>query len=273
MYKYKIIIFRTVLILLTVTLLCNCASAPKSYPPLESVKTALENTKSEPNINEIASVTLYEADQQIKNAEAALSENDTASADHYIYIATRKQQIAQELFLKHQQEQELANLKQQQLEMIADARRNESTRASSETLKAQQRIKQLEQALGQYKAEETSRGTILVINDLLFNSGGANLKPPSQRRLDPLVQYLQGNSQREIIIEGHTDSIGNPEINKRLSLKRADTVKEYLITRGIDSARIETRGFGEEVPVATNTTNAGRSLNRRVEVVIKTPGQ
>lgn len=265
--------YKPYLVIISLALLCNCASAPKSYQPLEEAKASLENTKNEPSINEVASVTLYEADEQISYAESALNENDVAAADHHIYMATRKQQIAQELFIKHQQEQELANLKQQQLEMIAHARRNESSRANTETRKAQQRIRQLEQALGQYKAEETSRGTILVINDLLFNSGGANLQPPSQRRLDPLVQYLQGNSQREIIIEGHTDSIGHPEKNKNLSLQRADTVKKYLISRGIEPSRIETRGFGEEVPVATNTTNAGRSLNRRVEIVIKTPGQ
>lgn len=253
--------------------LCSCASAPKSYPPLDETKTALEKTKNQKNVREVASVTLFEADKQITNAESALSENDTTAADHHIYLAAHKQQIAEELLLKHQQEQELANLKQQQLEMIAHARRNESTRAQSETQQAQQRVRELEQALGQYKAEETSRGTILVINDLLFATGGATLKPQSQRRLEPLLQYLQGNSQREIIIEGHTDSMGKPETNKNLSLKRADAVKEFLITRGIDSRRIETRGFGEEVPVATNTTNAGRSLNRRVEVVIKTPNQ
>ncbi|QMU60876.1 MAG: OmpA family protein [Gammaproteobacteria bacterium] len=265
--------FRIYLIIFIVTAACSCASAPKSYPPLAEAKAALEKTKKKAGIFEVASVTLFEADEQLKHAETALNENDTDSVDHYVYLATRKQQIAQELLLKHQQEQELINLKQQQHEMIAHARRTESTRASSETRKAQQRIQQLEKTLGQYKAEETSRGTILVINDLLFNTGGANLKPQSQRRLEPLVQYLQGNSQREIIIEGHTDSIGNPQVNKQLSLQRADTVKEFLMTRGIDSNRVETRGFGEEVPVATNTTNAGRSLNRRVEVVIKTPGQ
>jgi len=170
---------RTYFIIFIATVVCSCASAPKPYPPLEEAKAALEKTKTEPGIKEVASVTLFEADEQIKHAESALSENDTGSADHYVYLATRKQQIAQELLRKHQQEQELINLKQQQLEMIAHARRSESTRASSETRKAQQRIQQLEQALGQYKAEETSRGTILVINDLLFNSGGANLKPQS----------------------------------------------------------------------------------------------
>ena len=260
------------IILLAFTLF-SCASAPKSYAPLDSAKAALKQTKAEPDINEIASVTLYEADEQIKKAESALGANDTEVADHHLYLATRKQQVAQELFLKHQLEQELANLKKQQLEMIAHARRNESKRAQTQTQQAQQRIQELEQALGQYKAEETSRGTILVINDLLFSSGGANLQPQSQRRLEPLVQYLQGNEKREIIIEGHTDSMGNPEINKRLSLQRADAVKEFLILRGIYPTRIETRGFGEEVPVAANTTNAGRALNRRVEVVIKTPNQ
>lgn len=262
--------FLTIIVVLTI---CSCASAPKTYTPLDEAKATLAKTKSEPGINEVASITLYEADEQIKQADSALSANDTASADHHIYLATRKQQIAKELLLKHQQEQELANLKQQQLEMIAHARRNESKRAQTQTQLAKQRIQELEQALGQYKAEETSRGTILVINDLLFNSGGANLQPQSQRRLEPLVQYLQGNVHREIIIEGHTDSLGDPETNKRLSLQRADTVMEHLVSRGIEPSRIETRGFGEEVPVATNTTNAGRSLNRRVEVVIKTPGQ
>lgn len=248
-----------------------CASAPKNYPPLDNAIAELNKTKSEPEINNVASVTLFEAEEQINLAKTALETNDIAGADHHIYLAKRKQQIAQELLVKHQQEQELKNLKLQQSEMIAYARRKAMQRASNQSRQAEKRIKQLEQALGEYKAEETSRGTILVINDLLFVSGGANLQAESQRRLEPLVQYLIGNSKREIIIEGHTDSMGEAEANKRLSLLRATAVKEFLILRGIQSNRIETRGFGAEVPVATNTTNAGRSLNRRVEIVIKTP--
>ncbi len=260
-------------ILIACIFLASCASAPKSYAPLEQANAELTKTKSEPGIKQVASVTLFEAEEQIKLAEQSLSENNTTAADHHIYIANNKRIIAEELLLKYQHEQNLKSLKQQQNEMIANARRTESQRAQTETQRAQQRIKQLEQALGQYKAEETSRGTILVINDLLFASGGASLQAQSQRRLEPLVQYLQGNAQRGIIIEGHTDSLGNPEVNKRLSLQRADAVMEHLVSRGIDPQRIETRGFGEEVPVASNTTNAGRAMNRRVEVVIKTPEQ
>lgn len=251
--------------------LLACSSAPKNYPSLDDAITELKKTKSEPEISNVASVTLFEAEEQINLAKTALEANNIVGTDHHIYLAKRKQQIAQELLLKHQQEQELKNLKVQQSEMIAHARRKVMQRASNQSRQAEERIKQLEQALGEYKAEETSRGTILVINDLLFASGGANLQAESQRRLEPLVQYLIGNSKREIIIEGHTDSMGEAEANKRLSLLRANAVKEFLVMRSILPTRIETRGFGAEVPVATNTTNAGRSLNRRVEIVIKTP--
>lgn len=264
--KFKILI-------LLVFLLCNCASAPTSYPPLEEAKSSLATTRNEQGIEEVASVTLFQADEYIQNAELSLQENNISTADHYIYLALRKQEIAKELLLKHQYEQELLKLKQQQQEMIAHARRIESKRAYTETQAAQQRVKQLEQALGQYQAEETSRGTLLVINDLLFETGGAKLEPASERRLEPLLQYLQGNPQREIIIEGHTDSMGEASTNKRLSLQRADAVKQFLASRGIGASRIETRGFGEEVPVAKNTTKAGRRLNRRVEIVIKTASQ
>ena len=261
----------TLLLIICLLILLACSSAPKNYPPLDNAITILNKTKAEPGINNVASVTLFEAEERINLAKTALEANDIVGADHYIYLAKRKQQIAQELLLKHQQEQELKNLKLQQSEMIAHARRKTVQRASNQSRQAEERIKQLEQALGEYKAEETSRGTILVINDLLFVSGGANLQAESQRRLEPLVQYLIGNSKREIIIEGHTDSMGEAETNKRLSLLRANAVKEFLVMRSILPTRIETRGFGAEVPVATNTTNAGRILNRRVEIVIKTP--
>lgn len=250
-------------------MLFSCASAPRSYPPLEETKSSLATTKQEQGIQEVASVTLFQADEYIQNAEQALQENDTNTVDHYIYLASRKQEIAKELLLKYQYEQELAKLKQQQQEMIAHARRIKSKRIFTEKL----HVKQLKQTIGQYHAEETSRGTLLVINDLLFATGGANLQAESARRLEPLLRYLQGKPQREFIIEGHTDSIGDTAINKHLSQQRADVVKRFFINRGIEASRIETRGFGEEVPVATNTTKAGRKLNRRVEIVIKAATQ
>ena len=248
----------------------SCASAPKSYQPLVDAKASLATLIENEKINEIASVTLFQANEELTLADTALQKNDIATVDHHIYVSLQKQQIAQELFLKKQYEVELSNLKIQHQEMITHARNLETKRAHNEAKLAKQRARKLELALGEYQAEETSRGTLLVINDLLFVTGGSRLEAESANRLNPLLQYLRGNPRREIIIEGHTDSIGTAKDNKQLSLRRAQAVKDFLTSQGIAETRIETRGFGEEVPVATNTTNAGRKLNRRVEVIIKT---
>ena len=259
-----------IFIVLVIILTAGCASTPKSYPPLEEARSSLDTLLNEDEIKELASVTLYQADEYLTLAEQALKDNDLTTADHYIYLSERKQEIAKELLLKHKHQQEIGKLKLQHQEMVTHAQNLETKRAQNKAKLAQQRANKLEMALGEYQAEETSRGTLLVINDLLFTSGGATLENESKSRLEPLLQYLQGNPKRKIIIEGHTDSVGDASVNKRLSQQRAQAVKKFLASRGIAETRIEARGFGEEVPVATNTTNAGRRLNRRVEVVIKT---
>ena len=261
---------RLLIIHLLIIAITSCASAPKSYKPLNDAKSSLSALVENEKINELASVTLFQANEELTLADTALQNNNIAIADHHIYVSLQKQEIAQELFLKKQYEEELSNLKLQHQEMVTHARNLETKRAHNEAELAKKRAKRLELALGEYQAEETSRGTLLVINDLLFATGGAKLEAQSANRLDPLLQYLRGNPKREIIIEGHTDSVGNAVDNKQLSLRRAQAVKDFLTSQGIAESRIEARGFGEEVPVATNTTNAGRKLNRRVEIIIKT---
>ena len=87
--------------------------------------------------------------------------------------------------------------------------------------------------------------------------------------LNQVANVLKGNSQLvRIRIEGHTDSKGNDAYNKKLSQSRAESVRNYLVAKGIDTNRLVPAGFGEEQPVATNTTNDGRAENRRVEFVI-----
>ena len=257
------------LVIIISFILLSCASSPESYPPLDEVKLSLSKLKEDKNAEQVASVTLFQIQKNIDKAELALQKNRITNVDHYIYIANRNIDIANELLLKNQYENELDKLKHQQDEMIAHARRIESKRTELEMQQAQNRVKALEDVLGLYQIEETNRGTLLIMNDLLFMTGGASLQPQSYSKLEPLLEYLIDNPKREIIIEGHTDSIGNANENKRLSQRRADAVKLYFTERDIEENRIETRGFGEEVPVATNTTNAGRGLNRRVEIVIK----
>ncbi len=104
--------------------------------------------------------------------------------------------------------------------------------------------------------------------DALFDFDKAVLKPEGKGKLDDLVSKLQGINLEVIIGVGHTDSIGTDAYNQKLSIRRAEAVKNYLQAKGIDPARIYTEGKGESQPVADNKSAAGRAKNRRVEVEV-----
>ena len=123
--------------------------------------------------------------------------------------------------------------------------------------------------LGDLKAEQTERGWVLTLrSDVLFDSGSATLKPGASRAVDKLAQFMNRYPEREIAIEGFTDTVGAQEANRRLSESRAAAVKKALVARGIEPSRIDARGYGPAFPVASNETPTGRQLNRRVEIVI-----
>jgi outer membrane protein OmpA-like peptidoglycan-associated protein len=118
------------------------------------------------------------------------------------------------------------------------------------------------------EAHETARGVVLTFGDMLFDTGGAVLKPGAQLLLDKLAAYLEQNPSAKAIIEGHTDNVGSDAMNQALSERRAAAVATALQMRGIGIDRLEIMGLGESYPVATNDTSAGREENRRVEVVL-----
>jgi OOP family OmpA-OmpF porin len=103
----------------------------------------------------------------------------------------------------------------------------------------------------------------------LFDVNKADLKPAGKSELDALAAKLQGAQVEQISITGHTDSSGASEYNRQLSERRADAVKAYLVSKGLDGSRIDTRGAGDSQPVASNSTAAGRAQNRRVEIDIR----
>ncbi len=111
-------------------------------------------------------------------------------------------------------------------------------------------------------------GEKVRLNNIFFETGKWDLLPESFTELDKLVKILNDNQTMEIEINGHTDNVGNDESNLTLSQKRAASVVNYLLSKGIVSTRLDSAGFGETQPVATNDTDEGRALNRRVEFVI-----
>lgn len=113
----------------------------------------------------------------------------------------------------------------------------------------------------------TSLGRKLIIENLLFATASAAL-PPIVPELSLIADFLKKKPNVSLLVEGHTDVVGSSEINYSLSLKRAESVKDYLISKGIEPHRIRTKGYGEMQPIAANTTDEGRRLNRRTELVI-----
>jgi OOP family OmpA-OmpF porin len=104
--------------------------------------------------------------------------------------------------------------------------------------------------------------------DAFFDFDKATLKPAGKAKLDDLVGKVKGINLEVIIAVGHTDSVGSDVYNQKLSVKRAESVKAYLVSKGIEKNRIYTEGKGEKQPVADNKTNEGRGKNRRVEIEV-----
>ncbi len=116
--------------------------------------------------------------------------------------------------------------------------------------------------------EPIEKGTKVVLNNIFFESGRAELKPISYVELNKAVDLLQKNPTMVIEIGGHTDNLGSDELNLKLSQSRADAVRDYMILAGIEEARIQSKGYGESTPIEDNSTEEGRAANRRTEFEI-----
>ena len=107
-----------------------------------------------------------------------------------------------------------------------------------------------------------------ILEDCNFETGKADLKEESFKVIDELVAYLNRKDDERIELGGHTDNVGKPKSNQILSEARANTVRTYLLSKGIDPNRVTAKGYGLSKPIATNKTAAGRAQNRRTEVTI-----
>ena len=112
------------------------------------------------------------------------------------------------------------------------------------------------------------KGAKVVLNNIFFDTGKATLTSDSKLELNKAFDLMKQNPSMIIEVGGHTDNVGNDDYNMKLSHDRAKSVREYLVNAGINSERIQAKGYGETSPVATNDTEEGRAANRRTEFVI-----
>ncbi|MHB8475137.1 MAG: OmpA family protein [Steroidobacteraceae bacterium] len=269
--------------------LCACVSAPLPNAALESAHAAVQAAESDPNVGKYAALDLETARKDLAMADdAALHHNEAAIAQP-AYLAAQNARLAQMhgaakaddarvaagqaerdqiVLATRNREVQNARMATNEAKMVASEALDQRDQAAQTAAQATQEAARLQAEVDQLKATPTSRGLVLTLGDVLFDTGRAELNPGSSRKLDQLAQFLSEHKERRVQIDGFTDSVGSDSYNEELSRRRADAVKSALLVRGIDSSRISTQGYGKAYPVANNTDSGGRQLNRRVEVVI-----
>jgi len=211
-----------------------------------------------------------EADAARRQVAMSQAEVDEARRQAAIAQQTADQQAAALAAANAQAQRDEALIAARQAEADEARRQAELARQSAEQQAAayQARIAEQEQQLKELDAKQTPRGMVITLGDVLFAVNKAQLSAGGVRNVQKLADFLNQYPQRKVLIEGHTDSTGSRSINQPLSERRADAVRSALVGMGIGGDRIETRGYAETYPVASNNTAAGRQLNRRVEIIL-----
>jgi outer membrane protein OmpA-like peptidoglycan-associated protein len=280
--------------------LVGCGAPPVTQE-LKSARDAV--TAAEASVaSELAPAEVATAKQALDRAESAFKEDDKSQETiDYSYIAERSAQIAiatgqiekakrdrKEFKDKLEKLEKMrANMTQEQLDFARqalaekkrelDAQREDLADTSQELEKERELRKAAEGKLtaalaslheiGQVKEE--SRGVVITLSgSVLFATGKYELLPIAKDKLNDVAKALQDQGYKRIVVEGHTDSRGSDATNKDLSLSRAQSVRQHLVSQGIDAAKIEAVGLGESRPVALNDTAENRANNRRVELIV-----
>jgi outer membrane protein OmpA-like peptidoglycan-associated protein len=214
-----------------------------------------------------------EADAQAKQAAAAQAQAQAEQSQAQASQAQQAQQQAelarQQAELAHQQAAQQAQAAEQARQQAEQQRQQaEQARQQAENDKAQMRARMLQQLNQVLATRDSARGLIVSMPDVLFDTGKADLKPSARERLAKVAGILIAYPDIRVEIDGHTDSTGSLEFNERLSQQRAESVRSYLSSQGVNYSSITTQGFGPSQPIASNETAAGRQQNRRVELVV-----
>ncbi|MBN1830406.1 MAG: OmpA family protein [Deltaproteobacteria bacterium] len=223
-----------------------------------------------------------EARAEIEKQAALKAAKEKSDAEYQWKQAEIARQNKQDLRDSEQRTAEArAQLERQQAETADKAKQDliDSERRNAEAAeKAKQDLMDSERRNAEARAElariaavrEDERGLVVTLSGgVLFRSAESILMPAAQVKLDQVAKALLGVRERNIIVEGHTDSQGSDSYNQGLSQRRADTVHDYLVYRGYPGGRIQSRGMGEGSPIANNMSPEGRANNRRVEIIIE----
>lgn len=265
----------------------GCGATP---PPRELVdaRMAYERAAKGP-ARELVPADLHTAKTALDRAEAAFEREPSADATRDLaYIAQRKalatealagqaaasrdreraQRELQDVQSNYQRKVE-GQLSQTREQLAAERQALQAERQAR--LEAEKKAREAMDRLASVAAvKQETRGVVITLSgSVLFASGKFELLGGAQEKLNQVADALKTQGDHDIVVEGHTDSQGNENSNMELSRNRAESVRSYLISRGIPSEKIRAVGIGQSRPVADNKTPEGRANNRRVEIIVQ----
>ena len=268
--------------------LAACALTPPKNSLLEEASNDYAAAQGNVEVVQLAPGALSEAGDALNKAiDAANKGEDSAKVDQLAYIAKQRVAIAQQAAKQKSAEAAFTSAVADRDKMRLEARTAEADALRSSAAESQRqheasmrqaqdadaRSRQLEGQLKELDAKKTERGLVITLGDVLFDTNKADLKSGGMRNVQKLAGVLKEYPQRNVLVEGFTDSTGSSEYNQDLSDRRARAVRTALQDTGVASDRISNRGYGKTFPVADNATAEGRQLNRRVEIIVSDDGK
>lgn len=215
----------------------------------------------------IITIRKIKAEDEENQRQARLkAEQDAAQSQA---AAQQAQQIAQQQAEARQQAEaarQQAEEERQRAEAAAAQAKQSEQAAAQQAEQARERLRTQLSAILQ--TQETARGLIMNMSDVLFDFNKFTLKPEAREKLAKISGLLLAYPDLKIQVEGYTDNIGGDDYNQKLSEERADAVRDYLVSQNVQENSVSAAGYGKANPVADNATNAGRAQNRRVQLVV-----
>jgi OOP family OmpA-OmpF porin len=272
-----------ILVLSSVFISTYVGCGPRSNPSLERAELNLREAKNNSELVSRAPTLINEASDNLDKAQRVWRDDrDRDQVEHLVYLSERKLEIAREEARRKESLSDAdrnrdkaraaaLDLRISASEANARARANDTAerRYQAESATNRRLIQDLRDQVSAIQSAETERGLILTLSDdIFFESGSAQLKSGSKLKLSSIAEFLRAHPARSIIVEGHTDSVGTAQSNRELSQQRADAVRTQLVIEGVDGQQVRSVGLGQEFPIASNKSEAGRLQNRRVQIVI-----
>ncbi len=270
--------FKTMIVVAAVpVMVAACSSAPKPNMALEEARQTYATVVNDPAVAQKAPLELQKAKDALDKSEALWRDKaKTVEVDHSAYLASQQAKIAQQTTRTKLAQDAITNAEAERSKALLTAREAQAREAEQRAQSAQSRAELLSEQVQdmQSQLEEAQKRKDMVLtlgSDIMFDTGKAVLKPGATPALTQIATFLNQNTNRSVLVIGHTDSTGSAAINDSLSLARANAVRDQLVSAGVSSNQVRTEGRGASSPIATNDTAAGRQQNRRVELKISNP--